>query len=222
MYLGREYDNLLTVDLICHGVPPAAYLKEHLAHIDPKCRATRLTFRGEGWFFLSLWEGDTAFYHRVSGVDEYYDAFMKGLTYRENCYQCPYANPKRVADITLGDFWGVDRTSLQPAYDGDISVVLLNTPAGKTAFEEIAPALGRQQRPLEEPLAENAQLTHPTPRNPDRDLFLKHYPSLGFLGAMRKTRVYKNNRLGYAKEWFKATALGSWIKKLIKRRRAGA
>ena len=44
-----------------------------------------------------------------AGLSSYYSLFLKSVTYRENCYSCPYANNSRVGDITIGDYWGIEK-----------------------------------------------------------------------------------------------------------------
>lgn len=162
-FLKREYENLIAVDLICHGVPSVAMLQKHLS---TKCRLkdiTKISFREEG-FKLKIYNGSTVIYQndlwKERYRDAYYTAFIKGYNYRGNCYSCKFANPKRCGDITIGDFWGLGKnepfTATQP--NAGISVVLTNTSKGQSFFESLADMLYVYKRPLEEAVAGNPQL----------------------------------------------------------------
>ncbi len=74
---------------------------------------------------------------------------MYALSFRENCYSCPYANQERIADITIGDFWGLDRKSLAQRPQGSISIILLNTYKGYLLFEKAKPQLFFEERAVE-------------------------------------------------------------------------
>lgn len=192
-YLKKEYSNLILIDLICHGTPPIKYLKEHLEKYIAD-GARKITFRGKDGFVLSVTDRDgKEVYSERAKRDEYYFGFLQGLIYRENCYRCPYATTNRGSDITIGDFWGLDKKTLTRTYDGPISVGLVNTKKGMAFFEKIKEGLIWEERELSEAVKENEQLNHPmTPDETDRKIFLAHYPKRGFDQAFRKTNLYKN------------------------------
>lgn len=165
-FLKREYENLITVDLICHGVPSAIMLQKHLS---TKCRLSDITgvsFREDG-FNLKVYNNSNILYQsnlwKERYKDAYYTAFIKGYNYRDNCYSCKYANRKRCGDITIGDFWGLGRTvpfnSAHP--NAGISAVLTNTSKGQSFFDSLADSLYVYERTVEEAVAGNPQLQHP-------------------------------------------------------------
>ena len=112
-YLGKDYDNLLTIDIVCHGVPSNKMLRDYLDTLEKKHggKVESFTFRDKtiGWGIngsavingkrIKIWQSSSSYL--------YY--FTRGLIYRENCYRCPYACEHRPADITLGDFWGIEK-----------------------------------------------------------------------------------------------------------------
>lgn len=190
-YLGREYENLLIVDLICHGTPPMEYLKEYLQVVDPKKRTRRLTFRGEKDYCFTLYDEKGELYCAKSNRDPYFYGFLKGLIHRDNCYQCVYAKAERCSDITIGDFWGLQRESLNIAYNGRISVVLINTSNGTRMWEMYKNLFFFEERTVEEAVEGNAQLRRASLCHADRSLFLKRYKRQGFTKAVRTPRVKK-------------------------------
>lgn len=191
-FLRKDYVNLFTVDLICHGVPPFKYLSEHIESKVKNKKWDRVTFRGIRDFYLSVYDNDKIVYSRKSKEDLYFSAFLDGLTYRENCYTCQYANPERVGDITLGDFWGLNRNSLQVKMQGRISVCLPNSEKGEKLLLECEDILFMEKRPFNEAVNEKqGNLIRPSKRHEDRDEFLTLYRQYGFDKAVSKTSLGK-------------------------------
>lgn len=191
-YLKKSYDNLITVDLICHGTPPHSYLQEH---IDAKCGKNNwdsYSFRGKYNYCLTVYKGDKLIFNRSNMRDEYFAAFMKAVTFRNSCYSCKFARPERAADITIGDFWGLDRSKLKKKYNGRISVVLANTEKGKAFFDSCKALVNWEERNIEEAMNEQqGNLLHPSEYHKDRDQFLREYKICGFNAAVRKTGMWK-------------------------------
>lgn len=134
--------NLITIEIICHGVPNQAMFKSYIKLLNKK-EIDKFVFRdkGQGWSF-----NHKVFYkdgsnkkinHRLSS---YMTMFMNGCIYRESCYSCPYAQKKRNADVTIGDFWGVVRKRPELAKEIDIdkgvSCVIVNSKKGMEILEK--------------------------------------------------------------------------------------
>lgn len=187
-FLGEEYDNLITVDIVCHGVPPFQYLKEYMGQKTSNL-ATKASFRGINNFFLTFYKDDTVLYKKSAKEDEYFIAFLDALTYRSNCYFCRYARPERVSDITIGDFWGLDRNSLKIKCTGRISCVLINTEKGEGFWEKVSSQLEFEERKIEEALSYNGQLTHPSQIHQERNWFEEKYLTEGFAKAVMTKSV---------------------------------
>ena len=201
--------NLVTVDLVCHGVPPKDYISEYASYVtDGKARSA--TFRGREDYSLCFYDAEgECVYKKGQHEDPYFAAFLKGLLHRENCYECSYARSTRVGDITLGDFWGIDRTTLKNKYDGRISLVLINTDAGDGLFRRISDATVSEERSLDEAVRENGQLRAPSKKHPEREKFLKNCEKGGFVKALLSTSL--------AKEIKNRHKLSTRIKRKLKR-----
>lgn len=180
-FLGGGHENLLTVDLVCHGTPSQKILKEHIEKIDPNHQATGLTFRTDNTYAFHLQNGTQTIYQKVGRTDPYLASFLEGLIYRPSCYQCSYAENMRVSDLTICDFWGlgVDIPFNHP-YSGAISAVLINTPTGQAFWNRCKTAFFFEERPVQEALSGNAQLNYPAPPHPQRLLFEALYEQYGF------------------------------------------
>lgn len=178
-YLGKEYEALFCVDLICHGVPPMQYLKEHYKTVTKVENIDTVLFRDPAvGFLLSLRKNGRLIYSADRFHDTYFHAFFRSLTYRENCYECPYAGRKRCSDLTIGDFWGIDRKSLKKIKSGYISAVLINNDKGKAIFDKVKDQFVFEERQISEAVKGNKQLQTPAQKHKLRKEFIEAYKNL--------------------------------------------
>jgi coenzyme F420-reducing hydrogenase beta subunit len=139
-FLRKAYDNLLTMDVVCHGVPSPLVWKEYLKSIGGGENPLDVSFRDKstGWKNYStkyLFEGKIL--HQLASQDLYMKGFLKDLYLRPSCYDCPSKAGKSDSDITLGDFWGVQNYHPEIDDDKGVGVALLWTDKGKEFFEHI-------------------------------------------------------------------------------------
>lgn len=187
-YLKKDYEKLLTIDLICHGVPSQKYLDDYIESLNLLEKPDNLTFRGEHNFFFTLYKNKKIIYSQKSNNDKFFSAFLQGLFYRENCYTCNYANSNRIGDITIGDFWGLGKEiPFKHSTEKGVSLVLINNEKGNKFFNEIKDKIFFEKRTLEEAIKGNDQLRHPTNRHKSHDLFLDIYLKNGITEALNKT-----------------------------------
>lgn len=140
-YLGREYDKLITVDFICHGVPSPLVFRKYINYIcegNPK-KIESILFRDktDGWenfsFRINFRDGNPIITNK--NEDLYMRAFFDNVFLRPSCYDCNFKTVKKYSDITLGDFWGVKKYN-ELLYDKDgVSIVLINSKNGQSAFD---------------------------------------------------------------------------------------
>jgi coenzyme F420-reducing hydrogenase beta subunit len=204
-FLRKDYDNLLTVDLICHGVSPAKYLAEEVAHLRQQYHLDDIAdirFRGndKNNYSLSLWNKDREKLFpknnysekmlRMNETEQYYiTGFLFGVTMRENCYKCNYARPERISDITIGDFIGLGARIPFDYPKENVSSVILNTDKGMAIYEELSkeyPLLMNIEREYSERLQYKLSLLEPFHAHPLRESFKKHYLKFGYLFAIRR------------------------------------
>lgn len=185
-FLGDELtENLLTVDIVCHGTPPYAQLKEHIKKVAI-LNSEKLVFRKENEFLFEVTDNNKIVYSKTGRQDNYLAAFLEGLNYRPSCYNCSYARPERISDITIGDFWGLgSETPWNYPYTGSISAVLINTEKGRKFWDECRERFFSEERSVEEAVKGNAQLNHPTPAHPKRAEFERLYKQKGFEEAVQ-------------------------------------
>lgn len=166
-FVGKKlWRGLYTVDLICHGTPSVplldVYLQAYGKHTD---EAKDITFRRKGNFQISV---DGVPLVAPGVCDSYMIAFFNGLTYTQNCYECPYASAQRVTDLTLGDSWGSSLLKKNP--DG-VSLALCQTEKGSRLLQMAR--LYIQDADPEIVTANNAQLCHPSREPSMREAFLE-------------------------------------------------
>lgn len=134
-------DRLMTVDLICHGTPPASAFESELRHLK-KCHRIRtfddIRFRGndQSDFKLSIWNKGRCLLCRSAYIQPYFAGFLLSVNLRESCYHCPFARPERISDITLGDY--IVKNPFAPFVnkDGNISCMSANTDKGLALVNE--------------------------------------------------------------------------------------
>lgn len=161
----KNHPNLFTIEVICHGVANNEMFNSYL---DMYGRNNIQIFyfrdKGQGWSYNNKIEykngKEKKLNHRMSSYMTY---FLKGETYRDCCYQCPYARAERGADITIGDFWGIlqTRPDLNEKIDIEkgVSCLLVNTEKGSEIVKSAAldlyeveyDAIRKGNGPLNEP-----------------------------------------------------------------------
>lgn len=180
----KNLDNLLLVDLVCHGTMPYVYLKQYIEYMEKlyNRKVKWLTFRdpakGTEQFSLSLYDDkENCFYSNASFTDLYQFAYHRMVAYRENCYHCRYANNKRVSDITLSDYKGLGECLPCDFSERKVSCILVNTVKGRKYINNLTDCglIVAKNRPLEEPIKGDSQLRHPSVKSFSRRLWEKKY-----------------------------------------------
>ena len=150
LFLRKEYTNLFTSDLVCHGVPSRKIFRTVREHLEKKgnMQMTKYSFRDKhvgGWSCSS----SSSSYKSISKkqkylvkdrqMDAYYHAFISGNIMRYSCYECPFTSPNRVSDITLADCWNIQEldTKFKETYREGVSLILINSERGKALWNEI-------------------------------------------------------------------------------------
>ena len=198
-YLGREYDNLLTFDLCCHGAPSALFLRKRLDALEKEKgeKIVGVRFRGKklGWtrglapgnVSVTYASGETSVFKRE---DIFYTlAFTGNLSLRRSCGSCPFATVPRQGDVTLADFWGLGyaKPFEYPKNDG-VSLVLVNSPQGEAGLEKIRGEATLIERSLAEAKNGNKVLVRPSRLHPRRNFFVFDSVTLSYEELEKKWR----------------------------------
>ena len=140
-YLKKDYENLITVDFICHGVPSRKVWREYVKEISQNKRIENISFRDktEGWydFSLKIDFSDGSSYRKNNHNDVYIKGFLSDLYLRPSCYDCKFKGTERKSDITIADYWGV-QNDLPDMYDNKgTSLVLVHSKSGMKIWNDI-------------------------------------------------------------------------------------
>lgn len=185
-YLGKEYSNLILVDLICHGVPSPLILQRYIDYHEERSRkrVERVFFRNKskGWkrFSMQLCFEDGTAYQETIDKDLYLRAFLSDACLRPSCYECIFKSLERHGDITLADFWGVD--NVLPDMDDDLgtSLILLNSEKGNDLFEKVARKLEWKETEINKAIGYNLAAIESAPLNRNRRKFFSKLHKFSF------------------------------------------
>lgn len=175
LFLRKEYENLITSDLICHGTPSPKIFQNTVKHIENQLNADfkDYSFRDKkikGWNCSSTSSyklranGKDIYLNYSKDMEAYFNAFISGHLMRMNCYKCPFATSHRCGDITLADYWGVRKKMPNfPSINKGVSLLIANSEKGKLLMSELDNSFYIRSVLMEDAVATNANLRQPTP-----------------------------------------------------------
>lgn len=185
-FLTKDYAHLITVDLICHGVPSPIFFKRYISWLEQKIHGKVVSYQFRDKTKCGGSHSGKILYKRRENfisknisptLDPYYSLFLKGDNYRPCCYNCKYASPNREGDFTIGDYWGIEQIHPELPTQQGISLLMVNSCKAFNLMPKISTSLKLVETTLEQAAAQNHQLTHPTPKSEKRD---------ALMSAMRK------------------------------------
>ena len=179
--------NLFCIDLLCHGGSSSLLFKEHLQEVAPHKTVNNVTFRGgpEDCRF-TVYEQGKVIYQEGQFEDVYFSEFMRHSIFAPRCYECPFARTERGGDLTLADFWGLDKNVLAKAEGKGTNLCLVNTDKGQQLLDMIRDDIHIFSRPLAEAVAGNETLQMPTAKPKGREELWQLIPQIGFERAARQ------------------------------------
>ena len=194
-YLGKEYDNLLLVDVLCHGVPSPGVFEDYLGYLADKfgSKPVSVNFRNKekSWkrlYFEVKFENGKR-YFTFCGYDRYMSMFLNNISLRPSCYDCRFTTVNRQGDITLGDFWGIGRKYPERDDDKGISLIIVNTEKGEKAYGEIAERMDAFDSDIDTAKAGQLILYASVKKHSRYDEFFRLYEEKGIKEAV-ETTVY--------------------------------
>lgn len=186
-YLGKEYENLLCIDIVCHGVPSPkvwdAYLQWQERQNKSKVKA--VDFRNKkdfGWRAhvetLSFEDG------RAINSRVFTNLFYGHSILRPCCYECPYKSVMHPGDITIADYWGIEKAA--PDFDDNrgVSLVLVNNEVGERLFNSVKNSIKWKETRLEDSMQPPLKTPFPEPEN--RGAFWSYFSTKSFEYVAKK------------------------------------
>lgn len=177
-----DTENLITVDILCHGVPSPLVWKDFLAWKAEGRKIESVDFWDKGRFGWRDHRETISYESGAESSREYTDLFFSHLILCPSCFHCAYKTLDRCGDITIGDYWRIE--NLDKEYDDDkgISLVSLNTIKGQQVWERIQPALMIREYP--KAVSIQPALDHSYPCPVGREAFWEDYRTMSFQEAV--------------------------------------
>ena len=179
-YLGGDHENLITQDIICHGVPSPAVWEKYVQYrqIQANKKLNRVSFRNKenGWKIFQLcmdFDGGPRYIKNIAD-DLYMRSFLSNLCLRPSCHQCAFKTKIRKSDITLADFWGIEKIVPDMNDNKGTSLVVIHSQQGRDLFETIKERLVYQQVDLNQAIQYNTAATCSVVPHPKRDEFMAY------------------------------------------------
>jgi len=191
-FLNRDYENLITCDIICHGVPSPLVYRKYLSSKaqEYKSPIAQVNFKDKkkGWRtpYITIKFSDGNSYSKFLWGDSYGKLYHSQIITMRACHECKYTKMQRQSDITIGDFWGMTEKHFNDQDNYGTSSVFINTSKGLEIFNTVKKNFNITETTIEE--AMQPQLQHP-PQKPDefsRNLFFKLISRYQYNSAIKK------------------------------------
>ncbi|MEI6856497.1 Coenzyme F420 hydrogenase/dehydrogenase, beta subunit C-terminal domain [Psychrilyobacter sp.] len=220
-YLNKDYKNLYLIDFLCRGViSPKAY-EQFLKSMENKynSKIKRVWFKNKtyGWHRFStkiIFENGKEYIE-----DRYTDVYMRGylegpLFLRPSCHECKYKTLPRYSDVSLGDFWGIEKIKKHLDQDKGTSIFMVNSEKGRELLEKISKNLIYEKTSVKDIYLGNSALTISAPLTEKRGEFFKRYLEEDFSDLV--TELLKPSLSKRIKKTLRKFRILRFIKKLLK------
>lgn len=183
-YLQKDYDNLYTQDLICHGVPSKKVWKKYLEDIkkQEKCNFDSISFRNKankGWSnYQLLFVHDNIKKYIDHEKDIFMNIFLSDIALRDSCYDCKFKKKHRYSDITLADFWGINNVIPEMNDEKGTSLVIVNSKKGEYLLERIRDNMVLKQVDFEVSIENNRSMVKSPSKHKYREEFFEDLEKL--------------------------------------------
>ena len=189
-FLGKDYEKLICMDVICHGVPAPKVWEKYLDDFHAKKAIEKVCFREkeqgqEKVFCIYYKNGKT--YKKKYPNEPYIWGFCYDLFLRPSCYECQFKGTDRIADITIGDAWGCEQYARR-VYKQDVktSLVLVNTEKGRELFRQLKEQLVYEEVDGMAAIKNNMQLVKSVALNSNRVSFFEDLKKHCFKAVLLK------------------------------------
>lgn len=185
LFLNRDYDNLLCIDVICHGVPSPQIWKSYATYLEKKHKSTisNVCFRSKrkSWpeFGVNVELEKSKIVFNLKEYDPYMQFFLKNLSLRPSCYNCK-AKKVKMADISLGDFWKVKNVCPEMDDNGGTSLVIVRTKKGEQWFDIIRKSVRYQITNYDDAVITNTAEFESVKEPKERSIFFEDAEKMSF------------------------------------------
>lgn len=225
-YLGKDYNNLITADIICNGVPSVEFFKGYINYLEDKLKGKviDLKFRdkSKGWGHIEkvIYKKDGILKEKlIQPFNSYYHSyFLNGDILRENCYECKYACSSRVGDFTMGDYWGIEKVHPKIVTKEGVSVLLVNSKKGIGLIDDLSKYLQLTESIFEQARVKNGPLNRPNVKSKKRDIILDTWHEGGYKAvADEYYRINKKRIILSRCKMLVPRTIKKYLKKVLRR-----
>lgn len=196
----KNYENLYTVDIVCHGTPSVKVFEKYIGEVERESQSVLdcINFRDKsgGWIGYALLHRFVS--GKIISVDhnhsKYMRLFLSRICQNISCEECRYRKLPRIADITLGDYWGISNYHPEMDDNKGTSVVLLNTEHGKEFFNSVKEKIRYCDSKIEYAIAGNPCIIRSSKQHPKRTEFFADLDKCSFDKLMKKYRIYSESK----------------------------
>ncbi len=191
-FLGKDYENLVCQDIVCHGVPSPLVWKEYLKFVENQigAKAKKVTFRDKsyGWkrYFVRLDFDKEKKYTQPFNRNLFMKGFLENLYLRPSCYDCHSKSVERQSDITLADFWGIEKIHPEFFDNKGTSLVLENSEKGRQLINAISSKMHHKKVDIDSALKFNPSAYRSACIPKNRKRFMKLLCAVSFKKAIKR------------------------------------
>lgn len=221
-FLGKDHEKLLCADLACHGVPSPKVWRTYLREQEEKAGAlvkyVRFRDKSSGWrnYSMQIRFSNDAIYRKPSSQDAYMRVFLSDCCLRPSCYNCRFKGLERVSDITMADFWGIERVLPDMDDDKGTSLVLIHSEKGQRILSQLSEQIKAVRTDLSSAVSGNQALLHSAVQSPNSKDFFKELGKLPFSDLAKKYAPTKRTVKGMVSAVLRKLGLLEWVRKRIK------
>lgn len=195
----KDNNNLICVDLVCHGVPSQKLFDKYIKELEEKNNSKLLNYnfrdKSTGWDTYS----NKAIFNNsevkeLARDNKYMKIFLSDIALRESCYNCNFKLGNKYSDITLGDFWGINNYYPYMYNNKGVSAIIINTSNGEEIFNDIKGFIEYKDCDIDEIIEGNPSIKISSKKHKKRENFMKELDELTFSKLYKK--YYRNSNIG--------------------------
>ena len=217
------HENLLTIGLICEGVPSPKVFAHWLMYLEKRAKSkiTNVELRKKGRYG---WKSPSSQYDFSNGknveqlafhMDTYMYNFLQGVFMRESCANCAYKGNGITADIIIGDCWSASPQAIRSNGNKGMSALIIRTSKGRALYEAIKNRFICEDVSVEEVVVKNHPLMEPNPKNPRRDEFFTYFADHELMDSIKRYGYYGTPKMRIFALLYHLRLFG-FVKKLVK------
>ena len=189
-FLGREYENLFTMDFVCHGVGSDFVWRGYTGQLKNKGEIKKITFKAKThgwkkWYFKVDYQSGSVWQRRGS-MTMFMRSYLSYVNIRPSCFECHFKGLRRVSDFTISDCWGVAESNQDINDNKGLSALLLQNSRAVQIFDEIKDNLEYLGYDAEELMAGNWTAVKSVKANPIRTEFFTDVFEVGTIESLEK------------------------------------